>query len=136
MNKCIFVGRTTKDVELRYTQAAEPLTVGRTSIAVETGFGNNKKTHFFNIAAFGKQAETMEKFVKKGTKIVLECEATQNNYKDRNGNAVQTVSFIVRNFEFAESKNSASKQEEKAHMQVQDGFYPMSDDIGDDDVPF
>lgn len=136
MNKCIFVGRTTKDVELRYTQAAEPLTVGRTSIAVENGFGTNKKTHFFNIAAFGKQAETMEKFVKKGTKIVLECEAVQNNYKDRNGNEVHTVSFVVRNFEFAESKNSASKQEEKATMQVQDGFYPMSDDIGDDDVPF
>lgn len=123
---------------MRYTQAAEPLAVGRTSIAVDAGYGESKKTHFFNISAFGKQAETMEKFVKKGTKIILECEAVQNNYKDRNGNAVQTVSFVVRNFEFAENKHSKSESESSkpSDAQSQEGFYPMSDDIGDDDVPF
>ena len=72
MNKCIFVGRTTRDVELRYTQSANPLAVGRTSIAVESGYGDKKKTRFFNISAFGEKAETMGQFVKKGTKIILE----------------------------------------------------------------
>ena len=64
MNKCIFVGRTTRDVELRYTQSANPLAVGRTSIAVERGYGDKKKTSFFNISAFGETAETMGQFVK------------------------------------------------------------------------
>lgn len=140
MNKCIFVGRTTRDVELRYTQSANPLAVGRTSIAVESGYGDKKKTSFFNISAFGKTAETMDKFVKKGTKVILECEATQNEYTDREGKKQNTVSFIVKSFEFAESKaasnnagqaNDASKPKSNA-----DGFYPIDNTIEDDDLPF
>lgn len=140
MNKCIFVGRTTRDVELRYTQSANPLAVGRTSIAVESGYGDKKKTSFFNISAFGKTAETMDKFVKKGTKIILECEAAQNEYTDREGKKQNTVSFIVKSFEFAESKvasSSAGQANDAPKSQSNtDGFYPIDNTIEDDDLPF
>lgn len=140
MNKCIFVGRTTRDVELRYTQSANPLAVGRTSIAVESGYGDKKKTSFFNISAFGKTAETMDKFVKKGTKIILECEAAQNEYTDREGKKQNMVSFIVKSFEFAESKaasSSAGRISDAPKPQSNtDGFYPVDNTIEDDDLPF
>nr|DAL59180.1 MAG TPA_asm: Single strand binding protein [Caudoviricetes sp.] len=140
MNKCIFVGRTTRDVELRYTQSANPLAVGRTSIAVESGYGDKKKTSFFNISAFGKTAETMDKFVKKGTKIILECEAVQNEYTDREGKKQNRVSFIVKSFEFAESKvasSSAGQTSDAPKSQSNaDGFYPIDNTIEDDDLPF
>ena len=140
MNKCIFVGRTTRDVELRYTQSANPLAVGITSIAVESGYGDKKKTSFFNISAFGKTAETMDKFVKKGTKIILECEAAQNEYTDREGKKQNTVSFIVKSFEFAESKaasNNAGQTSDAPKSQSNaDGFYPIDNTIEDDDLPF
>lgn len=140
MNKCIFVGRTTRDVELRYTRSANPLAVGRTSIAVESGYGDKKKTSFFNISAFGKTAETMDKFVKKGTKIILECEAAQNEYTDREGKKQNTVSFIVKSFEFAESKvasSSAGQISDAPKPQSNtDGFYPVDNTIEDDDLPF
>lgn len=140
MNKCIFVGRTTRDVELRYTQSANPLAVGRTSIAVESGYGDKKKTSFFNISAFGKTAETMDKFVKKGTKIILECEAAQNEYTDREGKKQNRVSFIVKSFEFAESKaasSSAGQTSDAPKSQSNtDGFYPIDNTIEDDDLPF
>lgn len=124
---------------MRYTQAQEPLAVGRTSIAIDTGYGNAKKTHFFNVTAFGKTAETMEKFVKKGTKVALECEAVQNEYTDRNGNKVQTVSFNIKNFEFAESKgtgtNTNSNVSNTAEPQSAEGFFPIGN-VDDEDLPF
>ena len=48
----------------------------------------------------------MSKFAPKGTKLLLECQAVQNTYQDKNGNNVNTVDFTVLNFEFAESKNA------------------------------
>ena len=140
MNKCIFVGRTTRDVELGYTQSANPLAVGRTSVAVESGYGDKKKTSFFNISAFGKTAETMDKFVKKGTKVILECEAAQNEYIDREGKKQNTVSFIVKSFEFAESKSASSSagqiSDAPKPQSNTDGFYPVDNTIEDDDLPF
>lgn len=140
MNKCIFIGRTTRDIELRYTKSANPLAVGNTSIAIESGYGDKKKTYFFNITAFGKTAETMDKFVKKGTKIILECEAAQNEYTDREGKKQNTVSFIVKSFEFAESKaasSSAGQTSDAPKSQSNtDGFYPIDNTIEDDDLPF
>lgn len=142
MNKCIFVGRTTRDFELRYSQGEKPIAVASSSIAVDTGYGERKKTSFFNITSFGRTAEVMEQYVKKGTKIILECEAVQNEYKNKEGKRVSSISFDVKSFEFAESKGStiSSKKDEVPRMdaptaQSVSGFYPTSD-IEDDDVPF
>ena len=142
MNKCIFVGRTTRDFELRYSQGEKPIAVASSSIAVDTGYGDRKKTSFFNITSFGKTAETMQQHVKKGTKIILECEAVQNEYTNREGKKTSSISFNVRSFEFAESKVSSGsgKKDESPRMdeptaQSVSGFYPTSD-IEDDDIPF
>lgn len=126
MNKTIFLCRTTKDVELRYTQGDNSMAIGRFSIAVDSGYGDKKKTNFFNCTAFGKQAETLEKFVKKGTKVFLECEANQNQYTDKNGNKVNTVDFIVKSFEFCESRNASNSAPTQSSndefMQIPDGI--------------
>ena len=139
MNKCYFTGRTTKDIELRYTQDNKAF--GKFSIAVESGYGDNKKTNFFNISAFGKTAETLEKYAKKGTKLILECQANQNKYTDKNGNQVTSVDFTVLNFEFGESKN-ASQGETNTQPRPQPtpsnldyGFVNIPDGI-DDALPF
>ena len=96
MNKSYFLARTCKDIEIRYTQNNKA--VGRLSIAVDTGYGDNKKTSFFNCVAWEKTAETLEKFAPKGTKLLLECEAVQNQYEDKNGNKRDSVEFIIKNF--------------------------------------
>ena len=110
MNKVIFCGRTTKDVEMRYSQGENSMAIGRFSIAIDIGYGDKKKTNFFNCTIFGKQAEAFEKYVPKGTKVLLECEANQNQYTDKNGNKVNSVDFIVKSFEFCESKSQSNSQ--------------------------
>ena len=136
MNKNYFTGRTTKDLEMRYAQGDNPMAIGRFSLAVDSGYGDKKKTNFFNMTVFGKTAENMEKMVKKGTKILVECEANQNQYKDKNGNNVNTVDFIVKSFEFCESKSSQQSQNNDRPQAPQDNSWMSIPDGVDDGLPF
>ena len=136
MNKCYFTGRTTKDVEVRYTAGEKQTAVGKFSLAVDTGYGDNKKANFFNMTAWGKTAEAMEKNVRKGTKIVVECEANQNSYTDKNGNKVYYTEFVADAHEFCESKgnnnNSGGQQEPPVDN---DGFMQIPDGVAEE-LPF
>ena len=132
MNKCYFTARTTKDLEIRYT--TNNTAVAKGSIAVDTGYGDNKQTSFFNMTAWGKTAESMEKLVKKGTKVILECEARQNSYTDKNGNKVNAVDFTVLSWEFAESKN-ANSTPAPAPKVVEDKWMDIPEGI-DMELPF
>ena len=134
MNKVIFCGRTTKDIEMRYSQGENSMAIGRFSIAVDSGYGDKKKTSFFNCTIFGKQAEAFEKYVPKGTKVLLECEANQNQYTDKNGNKVNSVDFIVKSFEFCESKSQSNSQPQAAPSNS-DGFMNIPDGV-EDELPF
>ena len=133
MNNCVFIGRTTKDVELRYSQDNKP--IARFSIAVDRGWGDNKKTSFFNVVAFGKTAESIEKNVKKGTKIAIRCEAEQNDYTDNNGITHRSVNFILNDWEFCESKGQTQTTQEPPKESAPDGFMSIPDNI-DEELPF
>ena len=138
MNKCYFTGRTTKDIEIRYMQNDNQTAVGRFSLAVESGYKDKKRTDFFNMTAWGKTAETMEKYVPKGTKIIVECEARQNNYTDLNGNKVNTDDFTVLNFEFCESKNASQSERPQPAPQSNssDGGWMSIPDGIEEELPF
>lgn len=134
MNKVIFCGRTTKDIEMRYSQGENSMAIGRFSIAIDSGYGDKKKTSFFNCTIFGKQAEAFERYVPKGTKVLLECEANQNQYTDKNGNKVNSVDFIVKSFEFCESKSQSNSQPQPAHSN--DNSWMNIPDGVEDSLPF
>lgn len=140
MNKVIFMGRVTRDPEVRYSNGANgQMEIANFSLAVDSGFGQNKKANFFNMVAFGKVAETVEKYLRKGTKILTECEASQNQYEKQDGTKVNSIQFIVRNFEFAESKKTnqqnVNTQEPPVAMTDSDGFMNIPDNI-DEELPF
>ena len=108
MNKVILMGRLTRDPEVRYSQNANSTAVGRFSIAVDRRFKREGQpdADFFNCTSFGKQAEFVEKYLKKGTKVVV-CGSIQNdNYTDKDGNQRYSVQIMCDEIEFAESKNS------------------------------
>ena len=135
MNKVIFCGRTTKDIEMRYSQGENSMAIGRFSIAIDSGYGDKKKTSFFNCTIFGKQAEAFEKYVPKGTKVLLECEANQNQYTDKNGNKVNSVDFIVKSFEFCESKSQSNSQPQPTQSN-DNSWMSIPDNLDDSSLPF
>lgn len=108
------------------------------SLAVETGYKEKRRTDFFNMTAFGKTAETMEKFVPKGTKINVECEARQNKYKNKDGNDIDTVGFTVLSFEFCEKKGSGSggSANDSSNGTDSNRFMNVADSISEEELPF
>ena len=109
MNKVIMMGRLTRDPETRYGQGATGTAVARFSIAVDRRFKREgePEADFFNCTAFGKLAEFVEKYLKKGTKIVLEGSVQNDNYTNKDGQKVYGTRILVDNIEFAESKAAA-----------------------------
>ena len=109
MNKVILMGRLTRDPEVRYSQGASQTTVGRFSVAVDRRFKREGEpdADFFNCTAFGKTAEFVERYLHKGTKIVLSGRIQNDNYTNKDGQMVYSVRIIVDDVEFAESKNAS-----------------------------
>ncbi len=110
MNKVILMGRLTRDPEVRYSQGASQTAVGRFSIAVDRRFKREGEpdADFFDCTAFGKQAEFVERYLHKGTKVVLSGRIQNNNYTNKDGQMVYSIRIITEEIEFAESKNAQS----------------------------
>lgn len=110
MNKVILMGRLTRDPEVRYSQGASQTAVARFSIAVDRRSKREGEpdADFFNCTAFGKQAEFIERYLRKGVKVVV-CGRIQNdNYTNKEGQMVYSVRVMVDEIEFAESKNASA----------------------------
>ena len=145
MNKVILMGRLTRDPEVRYSQGANPTAIARYSLAVDRKFKRDGEpdADFFNCTALGRQGEFAEKYLRKGTKILLSGRIQNDNYTNRDGQQVYSVQVIVEEQEFAESKNASggsgnnsnSRPIPPAPAQSGDGFMSIPDGL-DDELPF
>ncbi len=109
MNKVILMGRLTRDPEVRYSQGASQTAVARFSVAVDRRFKREGEpdADFFNCTSFGRQAEFVERYLHKGTKVVLSGRVQNDNYTNKEGQMVYSVRIMVDEIEFAESKNAS-----------------------------
>lgn len=131
MNKVILMGRLTRDPDIRYTQAAEPMAIARYTLAVDRRVkreGNSEQTaDFISCVAFGKTAEFAERYLHQGTKIVVEGRIQTGSYTNKDGQKVYTTDVVVENCEFAESKNAGSSSEETSRGSSPTGAYEGAD---------
>ena len=106
MNKIILLGRIVRDPEVRYTQGQNAMAIGKFSLAVNRKYKreNEPEADFFNCTSFGKQAEFVEKYLKKGIKVLVTGSLQNNSYEDKDGNKVSGVQIITSDIEFCESK--------------------------------
>lgn len=132
MNKVILMGRFTKDPEVRYNDAQ--LAIARGTIAVDrrTKKEGEATADFVSVKAFGKTAEFIEKYMKKGTKVVTEGRIQTGNYTNKDGVTVFTTDVVIDNIEFAESKGNSNNT---APADDADGFMPIPDGIAEE-LPF
>lgn len=107
MNKVILMGRLTKDPEAR--QAGDT-TVSKFSVAVDRRVKTEggQAADFPSIVAFGKTAEFINKYFKKGMKIAIEGRIQTGSY-DKDGVKHYTTDVIAETVEFAESKKAEDK---------------------------
>lgn len=109
MNKVILMGRLTRDPEVRYSQGEQATAVARYTLAVDRrGRNQENSADFIACVAFGKAAEFAERYLHKGTKIVLTGRIQTGSYTNKDGQRVYTTDIVAEDQEFAESKNAES----------------------------
>ena len=134
MNKCIFVGRITRDPEVRVSSGDTATTVARYSLAVDRKFkrGGDQTADFINCVAFGKSGEFAEKYLHKGMKIAIVGRLQTGSYTNKEGQKVYTTDIIVEEHEFVEAK---SHQEAPTGETISDQFMKIPDSISEE-LPF
>ena len=146
MNKVILMGRLTRDPEVRYSQGEQAMAVARYTLAVDRrGKNQENSADFIQCVAFGKAGEFAERYLHKGTKIVLTGRIQTGSYTNKEGQRVYTTDVIAEDQEFAESKNASGDNSGFAggnnnHFKpepsgVGDGFMNIPDGI-DEELPF
>ena len=147
MNKVILMGRLTRDPDIRYSQGENAMAIARYTLAVDRRFkrdasGQEQSADFISCVAFGKTAEFAERYLRQGTKLVVEGRIQTGSYTNKDGQKVYTTDVVVENCEFAESKNSASDGGSYASSRPEpvnaagDGFMNIPDGVEDEGLPF
>ena len=148
MNKVFLVGRLTRDPELRYTSSN--LATMRCAIAVDRQFvreGEERGADFINIVSFGNRAETMSKYLTKGSQIAIDGRIQTGSYDGTDGKKVYTTDVVVENFQFLDSKGSRNMDIDSEPMNndipndTTDSSDPFADfgakiEVSDSELPF
>lgn len=130
MNKIILRGRPTRDPETySYTSNGEQKPITKFNFAVNKTFSRGEKTaDFFTCIAYGRQAVTVEKYVRRGMHLLITGRMESNDY-EKDGYKVYGYNLIVESLEFLDKKeNSQSEAQEDENR-----FLQLPDDA---EVPF
>lgn len=123
MNSVDLVGRLVRDPEVKYT--GDQMCVATFTLAIRRDKDN---ADFPRVKVFGKQAEAIEKYIRKGRMLAVHGRVATGSYKKENGETVYTTDIVASQIDFVDS---APKQEEKKPEQRQVDFAAL-----DEDVPF
>lgn len=135
MNVFNAIGRVGNDAEVRFT--ADGTAVASWSLAVSSGYGEKAKTNWVNCSLFGKRAEAVSKFIKKGGQVGVTGELSLREYETKDGKKGSSLDLNVANVTLVGGEKDAqpkpAKEEGKAN-----GFQPQGADFDDfeSDVPF
>ena len=145
LNVITMVGRLVRDPELRRTNAGTA--VGAFTIACDDsrkGPNGEKQTVFIDCTLFGKQAETLAKFFKKGSLIGLTGRLSQRKYLNRQNVEVKATEIVVDRIEFVDSAKERGLDNSGFVSDVppadnepsSEGKNLDAIDVVDDDLPF
>lgn len=107
MNVVVLVGRLTRDPELKFGQSGKAYS--RFSLAVDRPFSKGE-ADFINCVAFGKTAELIGEYLRKGRKVGVNGRLQMNRY-EVNGEKRTSYDVLVEAIEFLESKSEGSSYE-------------------------
>ncbi|MDR2457116.1 MAG: single-stranded DNA-binding protein [Clostridiales Family XIII bacterium] len=131
MNIVILIGRLGRDPDIRVTESG--LTIARFSIAIDRPpqKDGTKVTDWPNIVCFGRTAELVSTYIKKGSQIGIEGRIQTGSYKNKEGQTVWTTEVIANRVQFLDKKNTASNLEPTPVMQDNNQNRNSQDDIPD-----
>ena len=148
LNHVSLCGRVVRDPSISYTQGSKSMCIAKYTLAVNRT-GKKDEADFINCTAFGKSGEFVEKYVKKGTKLIVQGKIQTGSYKNKDGVTVYTTDVVVTEQEFAESKNASSgnasapsapasspANASASNIPGVDGFMNIPDGLDGEELPF
>lgn len=96
--KIFMAGRLGRDAELRAT--AKGTSVLSFSLAVDSGWGENKHTSWFNVVSFGKSADSLAQYLTKGKTVLVTGEPRLESYESKEGQKVTALKIYADNITF------------------------------------
>jgi single-strand DNA-binding protein len=152
LNQCNFIGRVGKDIELK--QMPNGNGVANFSIACSDDYKDKngqkvEQTNWINVVAFGKLAEIIGQYVRKGSNIFISGKQVTRKWQDQTGNDRYTTEIVANDMQMLDSKQDNQQPGSAARQQPQQnnqGFQapqdpgtkphlPASDEF-DSDIPF
>jgi len=122
-NHVVLVGRVTRDPEIRNVGSAQNVSVATFSLAVADA-RRDDYTHYFDCEVWGKQAETLIKYVQKGSELLVSGQLYQQRWKDKKSGAQRRHTVVrVNQFVFGRPPKQETPQ-------------PEAPPVDDDDIPF
>ena len=133
MNNVIFMGRIATDPIIRRTTGENSKAVASFAIAVPRAYKreNGPEADFFYCTAWGKLAEHIEKYWRKGMKALITGSIENEQYTDREGQKKTSTKVIVNSIEFCEKK-----QEQEEQKADENSFMSIPDSIDSESLPF
>ena len=137
INHVVLVGRLTRDAELKYTNNGTP--VSRLSIAINQRRKRNDQwvdeANFFNIVVWGKIAEALNPYLKKGKQIGVEGQLRQNRW-EQEGQQRSRVEIVASNIQLLGGRLPQTIQEDQAPSEPFPEDTSVIEDDFEDDIPF
>ena len=135
LNKVQLIGNLGRDPEIRYTndnRAIANLTIATTESWNDKKGGRQDKTEWHRVVIFGKLAEVIEKYQKKGDKVYIEGQLQTRQWTDKDGQERYTTEIVVTQFNgqmvmLGSASGNNNNQSQNTGTQEPDF---------DDDIPF
>ena len=135
MNSIILIGRPTGNPTVTYTPSQ--MAIAKFSLAVDRdrkSKDGEKEADFFDITAFGKTAESVERFAAKGKMLAVKGRAQIDSFKGKDGQTRKAFVVIADQVQFIEWPDRDQKPQPKKPIEIEEdqfGFQAL-----DADIPF
>lgn len=142
VNKVILIGNLGKDPEFKYTPGGQP--VATFSLATTERFSDKngqrqEKTEWHNIVAWGKLAELVNQYLKKGRSAYIEGKLTTRSWDDKDGNKRYKTEIVANTIQFLGSASGNGGEQDFSSGSPAFDAHPMPSgpaDTVEEDLPF
>ena len=122
MNKVFICGNLIKDMDVMVSK--NNVNIGKFTVAVDNGYGENRNTQYYPVILFGKRVEALQKYLLKGTKVIIDGQIDYKSILDDDGenwknyfqiiaNDIDIVKFVEVQEENKKSNNNYKKNYRK-----------------------
>jgi len=131
LNEYNAIGRVGQDASTRFPTSEKAVTSW--SLAVDSGWGDNKVTTWFRCNAWGDRYAKLSEYIKKGNQLGVTGEISQREY-EVNGEKRQSLEINIRDVTLISSQNSDNRG--KSENGFRANAEPEQDGFAEDDIPF